>query len=153
MAATARRRPTAPRPRPLAAARSPRTRLAAARRALTRIAACAASVLLTGGPALGQAPAVATDANDATVAADATDVSEFDAAAVQLAQFGAGDGPAAEAGVFRVLDEAGSFGQSNAVALGAATDGPRESFALRGRTRRTPASAKSSCSCSALKKA
>ena len=59
----------------------------------------------------------------------------LDPTGAQLSRFGAGSGPALVDGVYRVLDEDGSFGQSTAVAFDAPVEGARESFTLRGRLR------------------
>jgi len=47
-------------------------------------------------------------------------------------QFGAGAGPASVERGFQILDEAGSFGQSNAVAFDLEAEGARRSVVLRG---------------------
>ena len=60
-----------------------------------------------------------------------------EAPATHASRFGAGSGPEISGGSYQILDGAGTFGQSNAVALDRDVEGAFESFVLRCRMRVT----------------
>ncbi len=58
-----------------------------------------------------------------------------DEGALHLACFGAGSGPSVDGDVVRLLDDAGTFGQSNAIAFDRAAEGAAASWRITGRVR------------------